>query len=126
MWRAAFFTEKQLETYYSAIHNRQKVQLRGFVSASLNRDFALSWILNPPTSEEGLLLVLFEITVLGSNNHIFMNGGDYSIYAMEEEVLLGDGLRCRVQNIKQIKENLGEFCETKSPSETVAGSEIPE
>lgn len=41
VWRAALMTEEQVESYFLAVHKRQKIQLTGFINASLNRDFAL-------------------------------------------------------------------------------------
>ena len=109
VWRATLLTEEQIENYYASVHQRKKVQLKGFVSCSLNRDFALNWILSNDELPNGKMLVLFEIQVAGSKNHFFMNSPQYSMYSMEEEVLLGDGLRCKVIDIKKIKENLGDF-----------------
>ena len=71
------------------------------MSASLNRDFALSWILgnDNPESQTNHLLVLFEIQVVGINNHFYMNSPTYSMYSSEEEVLLSDGLRWKILDI---------------------------
>lgn len=48
--------------------------------------------------------MLFEICVLGSNYRFFMNTPEYSAYSTEEEVLLSDGLRCKITDIRKIKE----------------------
>lgn len=53
---------------------------------------------------KGSLLVLFEILLTSPNYRFFMNSPEFSVYSFEEEVLISDGIRCKIIDIKKMKE----------------------
>ena len=91
------------------------ISLQGFTSSTLSRLRALQFALeqdpqpltssppnsSPPPPPRKLLPILFHITFTGSTQYFYLNSEDYSAYPHEQEVLLQEGIKYRVEQIEK-------------------------
>ena len=88
IYRGLTFSEEDIKDYKN--EEGKEISLKGFSSASMNRDIAIKFALDdvqPPKRP-----VLLQIEWLGLEDHFRLNSNEYSAYPKEEEILLNDGL----------------------------------
>ena len=94
LYRGTGLTKDELLTYTNKIGTENKVALTGFISTSMKKDAAESFVwFNKDSGHEA---ALFEIKFKHWSSYYVM---DMSAFADEQEVLLQDGLNFRVLSV---------------------------
>ena len=102
VYRGTGLTKEELQTYTNKIGTSNKVVLTGFISTSMDRSAAESFVwFNKDTGHEP---TLFEIRYKNWANYYVM---DMSAFADEQEVLLWDGMKFEVVSVDKIKDKNG-------------------
>ena len=95
-------TKEELRTYTNKIGTDNTVALTGFISTSMDRSAAESFVwFNKDTGHEA---TLFEIRFKNTLNYYVM---DMSAFADEQEVLLQDGLKFDVLSVDKVADKQG-------------------
>ena len=96
IYRGLTFTQEQIDEYKGM--KDCDVSLKGFSSASMNRDIAIKFALEDVRDAQKP--VLLQIDWRGIEDHFRLNSNQFSAYPNEEEILLNDGLSMKVIDIQ--------------------------